>query len=44
MAEVIFNYQGINTIIQCNKNDKMKEKIQKFLLKIEGKTKNYIPI
>ena len=40
MAEVIFNYQGINTIIQCNQNEKMKEIIDKFLLKIENKTQN----
>ena len=40
MVEVIFNYKGIETIIQCNKNDKMKEIINKFLIKIQNKGKN----
>ena len=39
MVEVIFNYEGINTIIQCNINDKMKEIINRFLIKI-GKNEN----
>ena len=34
MVEVIFNYKGIDTIIQCNINDKMKDIIKKFLIKI----------
>ena len=34
MVEVIFNYEGINTIIQCNINDKMKDIINRFLIKI----------
>ena len=37
MTEVIFNYEGIETIIQCNKNDKMKEIINKYLIKIDKK-------
>ena len=40
MVEVIFNYKGIETIIQCNKNDKMKEIINKILIKIQSKGKN----
>ena len=39
MVEVIFNYEGINTIIQCNINDKMKDIINRFLIKI-GKNEN----
>ena len=34
MAEIIFIYEGINTIIQCENNDKMKDIIDKFLIKI----------
>ena len=34
MAEVIFNYEGINTRVQCNINDKMKDIIDKFIIKI----------
>ena len=34
MVEVIFNYEGIETTIQCNINDKLEEIINKFLLKI----------
>ena len=34
MREVEFNYEGNNTIIQCNENDKMKDIINKFLVKI----------
>ena len=30
MAEVIFNYEGIDTTIQCNIDDKMKDIIDKF--------------
>ena len=40
MAEVIFNYEGKNTIIQCNLNGKMKDIISKFLVKIAKKEKN----
>jgi len=40
MAEVIFDYKSNITIIQCNINDKMKDIIDKFLLKIEKKEKD----
>ena len=40
MAEVVFGYEGINTIIQCNLDDKMKDIINKFLLKINGNENN----
>jgi len=39
MVEVIFNYEGINTKIQCNIDDIMKDIINKFLIKI-GKNEN----
>ena len=39
MVEAIFNYKGIDTIIQCNINDKMKEIINRFLIK-NGKNEN----
>ena len=35
MAEIIFNYKGNTTIIQCNKEDKMKEVFNKFALKTQ---------
>ena len=41
MAEAIFTYRDINTIIQCNLNDKMKDIIDKFLLKITEKGDNF---
>ena len=34
MAEVIFNYEESNIIIQCNINDKMEDIIKRFLIKI----------
>ena len=40
MAEVIFNYEGIETIIQCNINDKMKDIINKYLIKIKKEKDN----
>ena len=40
MAEVIFNYEGINTLIQCDINNTMKEIIDKFLIKLENKENN----
>ena len=40
MAEIIFNYEGINTTIQCKVNDKMKDIINKFLVKINGNKNN----
>ena len=42
MAEVIFNYEGINTIIQCEINEKMKDIIDRFLIKLEKKKIIYI--
>ena len=33
MAEITFNYEGSNTIIQCDINDKTKDIINKFLTK-----------
>ena len=40
MAEVVFNYEGIDTTIQCNLDDKMKDVIDKFLIKINGNETN----
>ena len=40
MVEVIFNYKGIETIIQCNINDKMKDIINKFISKTQNNIKN----
>ena len=40
MAEAIFNYEGINTTIQCEINEKMKDIINRFLIKLENKEKN----
>ena len=37
MAEVIFNFEGNNTTIQCNINENMKDIINKFLIKIDKK-------
>ena len=34
MAQVIFEYNGANTIIQCNINDSMEIIIQKFIQKL----------
>ena len=34
MKNVIFTFNGINTIIQCNKEDKMKDICNKFVNKI----------
>ena len=41
MAEAIFNYEGVNTTIQCNLNDKMKDVIANFLNKIIEKGDNF---
>ena len=38
--QVIFNYEGVKTIIQCNINEKMEDIINKFLNKIENKENN----
>ena len=35
MTEVIFSYEGTNTTIQCDENDKMKDIYNKFLIKIK---------
>ena len=40
MVEVIFNYNGKETIIQCNINDKMKGIINKYIIKTEKNNKN----
>ena len=40
--QVIFNYEGANTKIQCNINDKIKDIINKFLNKIENNENNLI--
>jgi len=40
MAEAIFNYEGNNTTIQCEINEKMKDIINRFLIKLEKKEKN----
>ena len=40
MAEVIFNLEGNLTIIQCDINDKMKDIINKFLIKINKQEDN----
>ena len=40
MVEAIFNYEGINTIIQCEMNEKMKNIINRFLIKLEKKENN----
>ena len=41
MAEAIFNYEGINTTIQCELNEKMKDIIGKFVIKIENKENKF---
>ena len=41
MAEVIFNYDGNNSSIQCNSNEKMKDIIKRYIIKI-GKKKDDI--
>ena len=35
MAEVIFKYNGIDTIIQCTIEDKMKDICKKFTIKVQ---------
>ena len=40
MVEINFNYEGINTIIQCDENEKLKEIIERFLVKRENNNKN----
>ena len=41
MVEASFNYEGVETTIQCNLNDKMKDIIDKFLIKIGKKEDNF---
>ena len=41
MAEVVFNYEGSNTYIQCNINDKMSYIIDKFITKIRKKESEF---
>ena len=36
MAEVVFNFKGVETTIQCNINDKMKEIKNKFITKTQN--------
>jgi len=40
MVEAIFNYEGINTTIQSKINEKMKDIIDRFLIKIKNKENN----
>ena len=40
MAEINFNYEGFNTIIQCDMNEKFKDIINKFLIKIKKEKVN----
>ena len=42
MAEVTFDYESLQIKIQCNVNDKMKDIINKFLIKIENKDQNIL--
>ena len=35
MSNVEFQYKGINTIIQCNENEKMKEICQRYANKVQ---------
>ena len=43
MAEIQFNYEGKNIIIQCNENEKIEEIITRFLTKIDNiENKNLI--
>ena len=42
MAEVIFDYEGNKNKIQCEINEKMKDIIDRFLIKIEKKKIIYI--
>ena len=40
MSEAIFNYEGNNTVIQCETKEKMKDIIDRFLIKLENKENN----
>ena len=37
MAQIIFTYEGMNINIQCQLNDKIKDAINKFFVKIDKK-------
>ena len=39
MINVHFNYQNVETVMQCNLNDRIKEKIEQFLIKTGEKEK-----
>ncbi len=43
MIEVKFNYKGIDTTIQCNENDKMKDIINKYIIKTQNNEEKYYP-
>ena len=40
MAEAIFNYNGINTVVQCNPEEKMKDIINRFANKVQKDIKS----
>ena len=40
MAEITFNYESLPIKVQCNVNDKMKDIINRFLVKIKKKDLN----
>ena len=42
MAEITFIYDGIQETIPCNNDDKMKDIINKFLIKVRKKEYNNI--
>ena len=42
MTKIEFVYQGVNTLIQCNPNEQMKNVIEKFITKAEIKNPNSI--
>ena len=42
MAEIIFKYKGIDTLIQCQIQDKFKDICQKFCIKSQNNINNLI--
>jgi hypothetical protein len=42
MLKVLFNYKGIETVIQCQINEKMEEVIKKYKSKIEINNEYYL--
>ena len=40
MAEIEFIYDGFKTIVQCEINEKMKDIIDRFLIKLKNKEEN----